>query len=208
MPSRLVLLVALAALVAPAAHAAEPRAGGGFYGGVAVQQEGAEQGLTFGNVASSFGRFAAAEPEAVSRASAFGGYRFRNDLALEASVASTTAYRLPGRGGVGLMLPGEAASGGRAWNVDVVGSWAFWRTLSLYGRLGYAQSELAPAYRTSIAGPERRTADGLAVGVGLRYDVSRALGLKLEYARVGGHAGEAGLLPDADQLQFGLQYRF
>lgn len=211
--------VLLAALVTggfaqPAAAAAEGALAvppGGFYGGISVRQDGAEQGLSFGDVRSSHGRYAAFESDASgSTASAFGGYRFRNDLALEASVATVTGYRLTGRGGVGLMLPAASQPEAQAWNVDVVGSWSFWRSLSLYGRLGYAQSELAPVYRTAIAANDRQTAEGLQYGVGLRYDFSRALGLKLEYARVGSHAGEVDRsgLPDVDRLQFGVQFRF
>ena len=47
-------------------------------------------------------------------------------------------------------------------------------------------------------------------GVGLRYDVTRTLGLRLEYARFGRFAGESvnGLLPESDQVQFGMQFRF
>lgn len=210
------LACCIAAVVAgvPFAHAAvaadAPKAESGFYGGVTVRQDGREQGLTFGNVSASFGRFAALDIEPATRANAFGGYRFRNDLALEARVASGSGYRLAGRGGVGLMLPAEPDAIARHWNIDVVGSWSFWRSLSLYGRLGYAQSEFVPNYRTSIAHGDRRSGDGLQYGVGLRYDVTRTLGLKLEYARVGNTAGdfERGLLPDVDQLQFGVQYRF
>jgi hypothetical protein len=209
-PIAAVLATLAFATLATAASAAE-RTGpaSGFYGGVTVRQEGLEQGLAFGNVSSSFGRFAALETEAAASTSAFGGYRFRNDLALEASVASTSGYRLAGRGGVGLMLPPGAEADARQLNVDVVGSWSFWRSLSLYGRLGYAQSEIAPVYRTSLATPERRTGDGLEYGVGLRYDFSKALGLKLEYARVGSAAEvDRGMMPDVDRLQFGVQYRF
>lgn len=199
-----------AALAVPGAAAAQSSAAAatGFYGGLTVRQEGSEQGLTFGNAAASFARFAPLDVEPATRTSAFGGYRFRNDLALEASIASTSGYRLPGRGGVGLLLPGDAGAGARHWHVDVVGSWSFWRSLSLYGRLGYAQSELAPVYRTSIAGGERQAGDGLQYGVGLRYDFSRALGLKLEYARVPAGEFERGFLPDGGELQFGVQYRF
>lgn len=208
-PIAAVLAALACATLATAASAAEVEGkANGFYGGVTVRQEGMEQGLAFGNVASSFGRFAALETEAAARTSAFGGYRFRNDLALEASVASS-GYRLAGRGGVGLMLPPGAEADAHQLNVDVVGSWSFWRSLSLYGRLGYAQSEIAPVYRTSLATPERRTGDGLEYGVGLRYDFSKALGLKLEYARVGSTAEvERGMMPDVDRLQFGVQYRF
>lgn len=212
-PTRSSLVVPFAALalaLAPAVFAAEGATPSGFYGGVSVRDSGSEQGLTFGTLASSFALAAPLEAEPAARTSAFGGYRFRRDFALEASVASRTAYRLTGRGGVGLMLPGDATDGTRHWNVDVVGSWSFWRSLSLYGRLGYAQSEMAPVLRTSLAGSERRTDDGLQYGVGLRYDFSRALGLKLEYARVGHQPGEyeRGLFPDADRVQFGVQFRF
>lgn len=209
---RVFVTVAVLAAVAsaPAALAADKVPTSGFYGGVTMRDAGSDQGLSFGNVASSFSLAAPLEVEPAARTSAFGGYRFRNDLALEASVASSTAYRLAGRGGVGLMLPGDAHDGARQWNVDLVGSWSFWRTLSLYGRLGYVQSELAPVYRTSITGAERRTDDGLQYGVGLRYDFSRALGLKLEYARVGNAMGdyERSLLPEAERVQFGVQFRF
>jgi opacity protein-like surface antigen len=92
------------------------------------------------------------------------------------------------------------------------GSWAFWRRFSLYGRLGYTAFDSTPLYSTSVASvmADRRGRDGLNYGVGLRYDVNRSLGLKLEYARVGTLALDAGstVLPDSDQVQFGLQFRF
>ena len=46
--------------------------------------------------------------------------------------------------------------------------------------------------------------------MGVRYEVTPALGLRLEYARFPRFAGEtaAGLLPDSDQVQFGMQFRF
>jgi opacity protein-like surface antigen len=196
----------LAAGIAASAAAAEPRSG--FYGGIAMREQGAEQGLQFGE-AGNAGRFAAAtsNPQA-SQALVFGGYRWRNDLALEAAVESSEGYRLPGGGGVGLVVPGASAPG-RTVNVDVYGSWSFWRAFSLYGRLGYAQSEATPVYSTAVAA-ERRARDGLNYGVGLRYDLSRSLGLKLEYARIGTQASDASAwaLPDGDQVQFGLQFRF
>ena len=40
--------------------------------------------------------------------------------------------------------------------------------------------------------------------------LTKALGLRLEYARFGRFAGESvnGLLPESDQVQFGMQFRF
>ncbi|MEP6678914.1 MAG: outer membrane beta-barrel protein, partial [Betaproteobacteria bacterium] len=138
-----------------------------------------------------------------------------NDLALEAAFATADRYALArnGRGGVGLDLASPAdAAAARSWNADVFTSWSFRRSFALYGRLGYAQSDQPQAYApaTFLSSDPRRTRDGVNYGVGLRYDVTRALGLRIEYARFGRFAGESvnGLLPESDQLQFGMQLRF
>ena len=205
-PIRLATFVAILA-VAGTAHAAEPR---GFYGGISLRDNGAEQGVSLGD-AGNVARFT---PSLVdgrnSQALMFGGYRWGNDLSVEAALASVDGYRLTGRGGVGLMLADGPGAASRAWNLDVYGNWSFWRRFSLYGRLGYSQSDATPPYSTSIAsGIDRRPRDGLSYGVGLRYDLNRALGLRLEYARVGnGNEASTLQLPDGDQVQFGLQYRF
>lgn len=194
-------------LMVGAASAADPRASG-FYGGITMRDQGAEQGVSIGE-AGSASRFStlSVDPRA-SQALVFGGYRWRNDLAFEAVVGSVDEYRLPGGGGIGLVAPGSSAPG-RTVNVDVYGSWSFWRSFSLYGRLGYAQTDATPVYSTSIASADRRHRDGVNYGVGLRYDLSRSFGLKLEYARVPSLAGEtAPTLPEGDQVQFGLQFRF
>ena len=196
----------LALLPAAVAAAADVR---GFYGGISLRENGAEQGVAIGR-AGNVDRFAPSLTDARgSQALVFGGYRWRNDLALEAALASVDGYRLSGRGGVGLMLPaGDAAP--RGWNVDVYGSWSFLRRFSLYGRLGYSQTDATPLYSTSMLSPaDRRPRDGLSYGVGLRYDLDRSLGLRLEYARVGTGIDASPLnLPEGDQVQFGLQYRF
>jgi hypothetical protein len=46
-------------------------------------------------------------------------------------------------------------------------------------------------------------------GLGVRYDMNSALGLRLEYGRFGRFAGEIGsTLPESDQVTFGVQFRF
>jgi opacity protein-like surface antigen len=207
MPRTLRLATALAAsVVASAAFAADPN---GFYGGIALRDNGAEQGISVG-ATGNVGRFTPSLTDGrQSQALVFGGYRWDNDVSVEASLASVDSYRLTGRGGVGLTL-GDLGTASRAWNLDVYGNWSFWRRFSLFGRLGYSQSDVMPLYSTSIASAiDRRTRDGLSYGVGLRYDLNRAFGLRLEYARVGtGNDAGALQLPDGDQVQFGLQYRF
>jgi opacity protein-like surface antigen len=214
--SAIIVAVAASIAVAMPAVGAELRVPGisDFYGGVALRTPGADgMGVTLGHLSNEWVRFAfpSADDGTGSRTLMFGGYRWRNDFALEAAVETSERYALQrkdgtGRGGVGLALPGlaqEAAA--RSWNVDLYGSWAFWRSLSLYGRFGYAQADGAVA----LTDP-RRARDGVNYGVGLRYDMTRSLGLKLEYARFGHPAGDpvGTTLPESDQVQFGLQYRF
>jgi opacity protein-like surface antigen len=196
---------------------------GGFYGGVSMRDNGAESnGLTLTAQPAGqtliWNRFAAPTPdESSQRSLVYGGYRWTNDVAVEAAFNSTDKYALrpsvssPSVGpGVGLNLGDVTA---RAWNADVYTSWEFLRSLSLYGRLGYAQSEarLPFAGASLIPGDPRRQRDGVNYGVGLRYDVTHSLGLRVEYARFGRFAGELATMngmPDSDQVSIGVQYRF
>lgn len=195
-----------------AASAAAP----GFYGGVALRDRTTEAtGVGIAAPSSAWNKYSTLLTESEgSRQLAFGGYRWRNDLALEASVARIESYALRPAGtgaGVGLSFgPADVLS--RTLNLDLYGSWEMRRSLSLYGRLGYAQSEVAPVYGTSLAfmPDARRTRDGVNYGIGLRYDLTPGFGLRLEYARFGHVPGEVstGLMPESDRLQFGVQFRF
>jgi len=208
---------------APAVFADAPVAAGerngGFYGGVSLRHAGTEaDGLDFGHVASTWGRFASpVTDDNARRALVFGGYRFANDVAVEGSFSSAESYALrpfdaATRRGIGLSLAGSSELATHSWNADVYTSWSFRKSLSLYGRLGYAQSDTLPAYALAAlpAGDPRRLRDGVNYGVGVRYDITSALGLRLEYARFPRFAGESitGALPDSDQVQFGMQLRF
>ena len=214
--------VLLLALAGGAVAADAPGSTPGFYGGVSLRNAGQEgEGVSVGhllaNPASIWNRYTSPVAEdSGSRTLAFGGYRFGNDLAIEAAVATLDRYSLQpppagARRGVGLSLVPEADSSGKTWNVDVYTTWEFRNRMSLYGRVGYAQTEAQPAYIPGFNGDTvRRNRDGVNYGLGLRYDVTPALGLRLEYARFSRFAGEAvaGPLPDSDQLQLGMQFRF
>jgi hypothetical protein len=193
----------------------------GFYGGVSLRDRGQEGlGLTIGNASSVWNRFATPTVDDISpRALVFGGYRFANDIAVEASFNQIDKYALKpvdsivGVPGVGLSFGsgnGFTDAPSRVWNLDVYTSWTFYRAFALYGRLGYAQSD-APREVTAFttASPELRRL-GVNYGVGLRYDMNSSLGLRLEYGRFGRFAGEmgAGFLPESDQVTFGVQFRF
>ena len=212
-----------ATLAAPLAGAQERDASaetsGGFYGGVALRNAGVDgTGVSLGHLTSTWNRFASpVSDDTANRALLFGGYRFNNDVAIEGSLATADRYALrpldaTSPRGVGLTLSGASAATTRSWNADVYTSWSFRKTLALYGRLGYAQGDNAPAYAmaTLPISDARHFRDGMNYGVGVRYDVSPALGLRLEYARFSRFAGEAlaGPLPESDQVQLGMQFRF
>jgi opacity protein-like surface antigen len=217
---RLAILVATAfaaaASVAPAQAQAQAQALDGFYGGIAFRDRGTESaGSSWGP--RTLGLQPAAGEDGTSRQRVFGGYRWRNDLALAAGFERIESYALRPfgagtPGGVGLTLAAPQDAGTRAaWNVDVVGSYTFLRSLALYGRVGYAQSDLAPATLTNLFTSDvRRPRDGVNVGLGMRYDVTRALGVNLEYTRFGRFATEtfATPVPDSDQVRLGVQFRF
>ena len=226
MPRKFVfaLLVAALAVGTPLAAAqdlpaqAAPSAGG-FYGGVALRDAGVESaGLNLGHLETPWGRFSSpVADDSARRALMFGGYRWANDIALEGSFSTADRYSLrpfdaATPRGVGLALTTSPAVTSRAWNADLYTSWSFRKSFSLYGRLGYAQSEAVPAYALAALPPSdaRRLRDGVNYGVGLRYDVTPALGLRFEYARFSRFAGEAvaGPLPESDQVQVGMQFRF
>jgi len=191
----------------------------GFYGGVSMRDHATESaGITLGPASSVWTRFVTpTADDSASRALVFGGYRFRNDIAVEASFSTFDQYALrpdnnAARRGVGLNFgsnPGLGEPATRSWNVDVFTSWTFYRSLALYGRVGYAQSETVPVFGATPVYTDSRRRDGVNVGVGLRYDMNPSLGLRVEYARFGRFAGEIGAtLPDTDQVSVGLQMRF
>jgi len=65
----------------------------------------------------------------------------------------------------------------------------------------------APA-SPSVTDP-RRVRDGMNYGVGLRYDLKSDLGLRVEYARFARFGIDTGsVLPESDQVSFGVQFRF
>jgi opacity protein-like surface antigen len=188
----------------------------GFYGGVAVRDAGADAtGLTLGKLPFAWNRFTTpAAEDATQRALVFGGYRWSSDIAVEAAFNASDKYALrPGLIGVSSVGLGLSDPTTRAWNADVFTSWEFVRSLSLYGRLGYAQSDprVALAPLTLVVGDTKRQRDGVNYGLGLRYDLTQALGLRVEYSRFNrfnADAVSAGLLPESDQVTLGVQFKF
>ncbi|MEO5700487.1 MAG: outer membrane beta-barrel protein [Casimicrobiaceae bacterium] len=213
--------ILLAILIAAPANAAEGSLAG-FYGGLNLRTPGGKtSGATLGIPSSALNRFSIpVMDDSSSATTVYGGYRFANDIAVEASLNATDPYTLRPdamamRRGVGL-FPSAASLGAaegqaKSWNLDLYTGWNFYRNLALYGRLGYAQTELAPSFANALlaSGDPRRLRDGMNYGVGVRYNMSPALGLRLEYGRFGRFAGEIGSSPlESDQVTVDLQFRF
>ena len=205
---------------AQAAENADAVRSDGFYGGVSYRDNTPGGiGVNFGAAGPGLSRTpAAVVDESASRTLLFGGYRWHNDLAVEAAVSSLDKYALrpldtgSAQRGVGLRVgPGVGELQSRSLNLDVFTSWTIYKSVALYGRLGYVQAETP-----QLAGPSlvsvtnsRGVRDGMNYGVGMRYDMNSALGLRLEYSRFGRFAGEFGSsLPDTDQVTLGVQFRF
>src|SRR5450432_2224703 len=115
----------------------------GFYGGLSMRDRGSEsEGLQFGHISSAWSRFTLpATEDNGTRTLAFGGYRWANDIAVEAAVASADRFALRpdgGHQGMGFAFASLAALGygsdaiPKTWNADVYTSWGFAKRFSLY----------------------------------------------------------------------------
>ncbi|TAG48133.1 MAG: porin family protein [Betaproteobacteria bacterium] len=145
---------------------------------------------------------------------AFGGYRFGSGLSLGAalsaagsSVASTSATPTEVRG-VGIRFDGArwGEARNRSMNLDVVSAFSYGTALSLYGKLGVARGEVRPTETFGAVSSERTA---LTYGVGVRYDFTSSLGLKLELSR-GTRLGFDRMRTesDPDSINFGVRWSF
>lgn len=212
--NKLLLVGAVFALAAGVAGAQVPHAGvpAGFYGGVMLRDTaGVPTGIDLSSVSSAWIKYGSGMADDTgSRALLFGGYRFGPRVAVEAALARSDSTALsPMRPGMGLALDAPFDIPAQRMRADVYTSYNFAPAFALYGRVGYQQQDALPVY-LSLAQGVQTARQGVNVGVGLRYDVSPAFGLKLEYARFGRAAFDtwSGTFPESDQVQFGVQYRF
>jgi len=204
-------------LVASSAVAAD-----GFYGGLSLRDKASDQsGLTVGgglkglhvvDLPLAWNRYAPpTADDSAQRTLVFGGYRWKNDITLEAAVNSTDQYAF-GPASLRTSMPAQASDlSSRTWNADLYTGWEMARNFSLYGRLGYVQADTRPLFAgASVIPGDPRRRDGVNYGLGLRYDMTHSLGLRVEYARFGRFAGEVNNsgLPESDQVSIGLQFRF
>ena len=145
---------------------------------------------------------------------AFTGYQFTSGLALGAAINTERAATLVGASGIGLKFDGagwaETRSGSNtAVNIDVVSAFNWRSSLSVFGKLGVGRGDnrVTPEWASSAQAALDRTA--ISYSVGVRYDFTPSLGLKLELTR-GTRFGWDRLRTDVDPdaLNVGIRWTF
>jgi opacity protein-like surface antigen len=187
----------------------------GFYGGFSVRPKNLDPGLVLIEPQSlSWTKPTNDEPSQQARI--YGGYRLQSDLGVEAALTHSQRLGLrfdPKSFG---LTAGEPTS--RAWNLDVYTSWALQPKFAVYGRVGYEQPNGTPTLTpgNAVIDPTRRQTPGLNYGIGLKYDLNPAMGVRFEWARPyrSANATASGVNDStrpndpADQVSVGLQFRF
>lgn len=140
---------------------------------------------------------------------AFSGYQFPGGFAVGAAV-NTDRPSSPQGSGVGLKFDGLRWGETRpAVVVDVVSAFNWRNSLSVFGKVGVGRGDgrLTPEWVSPVASALDRTA--ISYGVGVRYDFTISLGLKLELTR-GTRFGVDRLRTDIDPdaVNFGIRWTF
>jgi OOP family OmpA-OmpF porin len=107
----------------------------------------------------------------------------------------------------------EAYTGARrtGFGLDTVGSLPLTNRMSFYGRFGAYRGDSRATFGTTLPtliGDAPRGGTRVRYGLGLRYDFSKAFGVRAEFERFSGTSGN--LLTDADSemVSVGLSWRF
>ena len=140
---------------------------------------------------------------------AFSGYQFSSGFALGAAVNTERISSLISSS-VGLKFDGLRWSEPRPnVNVDVVSAFNWRNAFSVFGKVGLGRTDnrMAPEWASSTLSAQDRTA--LSYGLGMRYDFTQSLGLKLEVTR-GTRFGFDRLRTDIDPdaVNLGIRWSF
>ncbi len=201
----LVAAIALGcALAAPTAVSAQE---GGYFAGVRFGQTGKAWSFTAPGL--KLGQALEYSRAGEIGNTAFSGYQFESGLALGAALNTERRDTLI-RSSLGLKFDGMRWADSRpSVNVDVVSAFNWRNSLSVFGKLGVGRGDnrLTPEWASASAAALDRTA--ISYGVGVRYDITSSLGLKLELTR-GTRFGLDRLRTDvdADAVNFGIRWSF
>jgi hypothetical protein len=135
------------------------------------------------------------------------GYKYSRFLAVESEFVD------PGRPAADLFAsPGNLNSAFRSsssYGVDTVATLPLWR-FSFYGRMGAYRGDPRTgfgAYSTSLLG-DNGVRSRWHYGLGMRYDISKSLGVRAEMERYSLMGGALNNEPESDLFSVGLSWRF
>lgn len=191
-----VLGLAAAALALPAS--AQRVDASNAYLGVSLGQ------AKYGDVCSGLSGFTCDDKDTAFRI--FGGYQFTPNLAVELGYADLGSAAFRGTSG-GVAITGNEEF--TAFDLVGVASWPIGTAFYVYGKLGLYHGEVTATAVGTLGGVSSRgsasdSGTDFTFGLGAGFDVSRNVGLRLEWQRYNGFS-------DADNLDvfsLGLLYRF
>lgn len=175
------------------AHAQAQPTGAGFYGGL-----GAGVGHTDINGSGIAG--STDKKDGVWKL--FGGYQFNRYIAAEGGYVDLGKASIAGP-------QGSAATDSNAWQVSAVGSMPLNPQFALTGKLGLARTATdggGSINGVAFAGSDHHTAP--TYGLGMRYDISKAVGVRGEWERFRLSNAGFGGKSDADVFTINALFKF
>ena len=202
-------LAILAVLASSNALAAEP----GFYGGINVGQSMAtidDERITSNLLSQGFTGVSIADDDRDVGFKIFGGYQINRHFAIEGGYVNLGEF-----GYTATTTPAGTMTGNielQGVNLDVVGIMPFTEKLSAFARAGVLYAEAKDTFTSTglvintNPNPSKRDTN-YKFGVGLQYDITEKLGMRLEAERyrIDDAIGNKG---DIDLASIGLVYRF
>lgn len=202
-------LVALAVIASPFALADNS----GWYGGINIGQSRAridDARITSGVLGRGFTTISITDDDRDTGYKLFGGYKFNKNFALEGGYFDLGRF-----GFTATTVPSGTLSGNiklQGLNLDAVGILPIAEKFSAFGRIGLNYAEARDSFTGSGAvtvlnpNPSKRDTN-YKVGLGLQYDFTQSLGMRLEAERyrINDAVGNRG---DIDLVSLGLVYRF
>jgi len=177
------------------ALAADPNAG--FYGGLGV-------GRNYTDLDS--GSIAGAKDEKDTAWKFFGGYQINRYIGIEGGYVDLGKASVTGASGGN---PAAATLDSKVWQAAAVGSVPFGQQFALTGKLGVARADTDITGNiggTPIATTDHNTAP--TYGLGMRYDISKNVGVRGEWERFRLGGGNIAGKSDADLFTVNALYRF
>ena len=135
------------------------------------------------------------------------GYKYSRYLSVESEFVDFGT-----NAGTVFSSPANLASAFRqsGFGVDTVATVPLWRQFSFYGRLGaYTGSrDVFSPNPVSLLGGEQARGTRLRYGLGMRYDLTKSLGIRAEMERYSPLGSTVAGEPEADLFSVGLMWRF